>query len=273
MQDSLEYSSDAMEIKSLFYNKDYAVYVEGEDDVIFWENIFERCDKSVHVEDLNGINEVKKYISLLKNENPDFYIAIDRDYSDFTEEDYNHKRIITTYGHSIENTVYNINTIQRVIRQLSKKTENIEEELEKEIKRFENSVTPLLAFEIASLMFKKKIEILGKNCCKFLLNNNSVNLCNNKINTFIDSIRHFFSPGEVSEAFKKIKESKKRIWYFVRGHFLSNFVINLIKSFVKSISGKKVVLPHENLFALMIDYSDKAPDFPYLKEKINKTFI
>ena len=37
---SLEYSIDALDAKGLFYNKCLTVYVEGNDDVLFWDYLF-----------------------------------------------------------------------------------------------------------------------------------------------------------------------------------------------------------------------------------------
>lgn len=272
MEDSLEYSLDALEIKSSFYNKDFTVYVEGEDDVIFWENAFKTCDKKIHVEDLNGINEVKKIIKLITEKNAILYVAIDNDYNEFIEIPIQHDRIIVTYGHSIENTLYNKHTIQRIVRQFSRKTTNIDLELTNIIHQFEQAIMPLLVLEIANEIYKKNTSILGKNCSKFLVNNSSVKLCQKKIESFKESKVHIFSETELSLTLEMINDKNKPIWYLIRGHFLTNFIINVIKYFVKKISSKTIMLPNENIFPLFADHIDKADDFPLLDSKIKQVF-
>lgn len=270
--DSLEYSIDALEIKSLFFNKDFTVYVEGEDDVIFWENTFQRCGKSVYVEELNGSNEVLKKINLIVEKDADFYVAIDNDYRDFKSERIEHKRIIVTHGHSIENTLYNKATIQRIIRQFSRKTIDISNDLSKIIRKFEEAIIPLLMLEIANELYDKKESILGRNCSRFLENNSSVYLCRNKIEEFINSKKNIFTKEELNEVKKKIDVQKKSIWFLVRGHFLTNFVINIIKLFVKKISSKVLTLPTDNIFPLFVDYIYLADDFPLLEKRIAPLF-
>ena len=47
---TLVYSESALRVKAAFYNKKAMVYVEGTDDIIFWEQFF---DKNVYkVEDV-----------------------------------------------------------------------------------------------------------------------------------------------------------------------------------------------------------------------------
>ena len=49
---SLEYSQEAEEAKGLFYNKNLTVYVEGDDDVMFWTHLFELAEVDAHIEEV-----------------------------------------------------------------------------------------------------------------------------------------------------------------------------------------------------------------------------
>ncbi|WP_430614459.1 DUF4435 domain-containing protein [Flavobacterium sp. JP2137] len=256
--DSLEYSNDALEVIPSFYNCDFSIYVEGDDDVIFWEHIFRISNKNVHVEEVGGVKELEKYVSKILDDNVNIYVAKDNDYSDFLDINLTHERIFTTYGHSIENTFYNLSTIKSIIKKFSKVAgQNLpratEEEICLRIQEFENKIKPILIYEIANEVYQKGHSILGTNSCRFLKNKNSTELCDIKIDGFITGLTSHFSEEEVINVSNKIEQIGKTIWSMIRGHFLTNFVANLIKDSVKGLCGKKISLPLDVLYPLFID--------------------
>ncbi|MGV0996173.1 DUF4435 domain-containing protein [Empedobacter falsenii] len=146
--DNLEYSNDALEAIPEFYNSERIVYVEGEDDLIFWDNIFKISNKSYHVIEVGGIEELKKYIKKIVDEGVEIYVAKDNDYSDFENNVVYNDYIMTTFGHSIENTLYNINSIKSIIKNFSRipgnnLPQNIENEIDESINDFENIIKPM----------------------------------------------------------------------------------------------------------------------------------
>lgn len=102
----LEYSTEALEVKGLFYNKKITVYVEGKDDPLFWDNLFSLAEIEAHIEDVGGKNELEKYYDKIINEEATFLIATDNDNSEFMDDTINHPNIIRSYGYSIENSMY-----------------------------------------------------------------------------------------------------------------------------------------------------------------------
>lgn len=256
--DNLQYSNDALEVISDFYNCELTIYVEGEDDVIFWDNIFKLSDKQFHIEDAGGIEELKKYIKKIEEENVDIYVAKDNDYCDFFENQISNERIFSTYGHSIENTLYSINSIKNIIKNFSRLKgadlpEAIDIELNSIIEDFKQKIKPVLIYEIANDVYNKGVSVLGINTCKFLTSNNSVNLCETKINNFIEQNIAKFQVEEIELISAKLDENPKSIWNLVRGHFLTNFVANLIKKLVKKLSLKNINLPIDVIYPLFID--------------------
>ncbi|MCT3899504.1 DUF4435 domain-containing protein [Elizabethkingia anophelis] len=270
--DSLEYSNDALEVISHFYNCDDTIYVEGKDDVIFWKNIFSISNKKVHIEDVGGIEELKKYIDKIINENVEIYVAKDNDYCDFFDTTAVNERIYTTYGHSIENTLYNINTIKSIIKNFSRiQDDNLPVDVEKEINdiilNFETSIKQILIYEITNEIYQKGISVLGANTCKFLKNNQSIELCENKITNFIEEIKNNFQESELNSISEKLEQNDKPLWFIVRGHFLTNFVINIIKKMVNKLSDRRINLPIEVIYPLFIDKNniESSEDIQYYK--------
>ena len=60
MSNGLEYSNEALSSKGLFYNKTITVYVEGKDDPLFWDKLFDLAEISAHIEDVGGKEELEK---------------------------------------------------------------------------------------------------------------------------------------------------------------------------------------------------------------------
>jgi hypothetical protein len=46
---TLQYSENALDVKALFYNKKWMAYVEGADDIPFWDNIFSEISNDFKV--------------------------------------------------------------------------------------------------------------------------------------------------------------------------------------------------------------------------------
>jgi succinate dehydrogenase flavin-adding protein (antitoxin of CptAB toxin-antitoxin module) len=270
--DSLEYSSEALEVKAKFYNKDFTVFVEGIDDVLFWQNIFERTNKDPHIEDVGGVKELDKIIDKIINEGANLYVASDNDYSDFKDHVKIHQNIIRTFGYSIENSIYTIDLIENSIKNFSKKKVDLKKDIEKSISDFMNKIEEILIYEITNERFGKGVSVLGNNSLKFLKSNNSIECCDNKIKIFVEKIKDKFKEVEINEVKELLEKSEKEFWFIIRGHFLTNFVINLIKHFVKKICSVQISMSLDMLYALAIDFRnlDQTIDVIYIEDQINK---
>lgn len=118
--DDFYYSEDANDIMNLFYGVDVMVYVEGEDDVPFWEFIFNKLVKySVEVQEVGGSNELSKYIGDLDSGKLKGIIACDSDF-EVLKSNLSSSNVIRTYGYSIENSLICKSTILKVIKSIGK---------------------------------------------------------------------------------------------------------------------------------------------------------
>ncbi|MCK0123893.1 DUF4435 domain-containing protein [Gelidibacter sp. F2691] len=253
---SLEYSQEAEEAKGLFYNKNLTVYVEGDDDVMFWTHLFELAEVDAHIEEVGGDKEIAKKIKDILDNNASFIVACDSDHSDFMEVN-NHENIIRTYGYSIENSMYTPLNLQRAIRNLGKKPVAITNEIEKWAESFSNNLYDLLVYDIANHIFDKGIQVFGNNCHRFLKSGTSREVCNNQVNNYLKGIKSHFTHDEISQVKEQLEKSKKELWFHLKGHFITNGIINLIQHHVKEISGTKCNISHDSLYALTIDCTEK----------------
>ncbi|MEA5043778.1 MAG: DUF4435 domain-containing protein [Petrimonas sp.] len=250
----LEYSNDALAAKGLFYNKVITVYVEGKDDPLFWDNLFNLAEIEAHIEDVGGSEELKKHLSKIIDEDADFFIATDNDNSEFLKDTINHPNIIRSYGYSIENSMYYLpSPIEKTISNFCRKKLDLSEEFDNWINDFSQSVYDLIVYDIANNRFKKGISIFGDNCYRFLKGQNSFKICSIQTNQFINSIESNFSKEEIDEVKELINQSTKDLWFLIKGHFITHALINLIKHFIKKHSGTSKSMTPDFLYSITID--------------------
>lgn len=250
----LVYSIDALEAKGLFYNKTITVYVEGKDDPLFWDNLFGLAEIEAHIEDVGGSNELEKYIKNIVDSGAEFYVATDNDHNNFLEDITVHPNIIRTYGYSIENSMYySYHEIENTISKFCRKKVDISSDFNKWINDFSTSVRDLIILDIANHKFKKGICIFGDNCYKFLKNQKSYEICNQKTENFIASVKSNFSDEEIEIVENLINQTNKELWFHIKGHFITHAIINLIKKIVYKNSGITISLTPDFLYTLTID--------------------
>lgn len=272
--DDLDYSIDALEAKGLFYNKTITVYVEGKDDPLFWDNLFNLAEAEAHIEDVGGSQELEKYINNIIDSDAEFYVATDNDHSDFLENVTSHPNIIRTYGYSIENTMYfSYQEIENTISKFCRKKVDISSDFNNWINDFSNSVRDLIILDIANHKYQKGICIFGDNCYKFLKGQKSSEICEVKTEKFIESIKPNFSNEEIEDVEKLINQTNKELWFHIKGHFITHAILNLIKKLVRKYSGHSISLTPDFLYTLTIDCKENWEsriDIKTVVEKIVK---
>lgn len=256
--DSLEYSTGALEAKALFYNKKSILYVEGIDDPLFWHHFTNNLELDLHIEDVGGGGNIEKIINKIIEEDADIYVAIDRDYIDYFEEEdrkkYINDKILLTYGHSIENTLYNPLILNEVIKNYVKKPDLLEVENIIDIyNSFENNTKDLLIYDILSNKFESNVSVLGDSCMRHLKSNKSIELCSIKVNQYINSLELNYDESYLTNISSKIEESNLSIYQIIKGHFLTSLIINIIRHYVKQIRDKEITINSDNLYSLVID--------------------
>jgi hypothetical protein len=235
--DSLEYSIDALNAKGLFYNKELTVYVEGKDDILFWNYLFKLGDISAYIEDVGGNKEIDKYIEKILNQEATFIVACDNDHKPFLNTYEIHPQIKTTYGYSIENSMYSLSVINDMVCKLGRINVNVMEFIENWAEQFTVDVFDLLKYDIANHRFNKGVTIFGDNCSRFLNSPTSHLVNKNNVNEYLRAVEHMFSKEEIEEVELLISLSKKNHWLLIKGHFLTKAVVNVVKYLVRRSTG------------------------------------
>jgi len=268
MDSDLVYSADALSAKATFYNKDFSIFVEGKEDLIFWKNICEYANvKNFHIEDVGG-TPIKDYIKLIEIENAEFIVACDLNYNDFLGTVKKNNKIIYTYGHSIENTMYFlVERINLLLRTLTKTLHDFEEQISSAISDMIGALETLIIYDIANFIFDKSIPVLTNNCHKFL-SPKTFKLNQQKIQETIDFCRASISDEEFNLCRNKVIKSKKNPWFLIRGHFLASWILKLVRTIAERHSGFNLNLSYEALYSLFINCDKNQKDVLYLRRKM-----
>ena len=190
-----EYSVDALNTKPLFYGARFTIYVEGDDDVLFWNTIFSTIENcKFHIEPLGGSNELDEYINKIQSNELEAIAARDADYLAYTNKKVMHDRVVYTYGYSIENSLYTADSIHALTKLWCKDLGLKEDACLNWLNTFSNKIRTLLAIDILNAATGtgvfRSFAIIALNSWKA---RHHPNLCLNKIEVKINEIRNYFS--------------------------------------------------------------------------------
>jgi hypothetical protein len=252
----LQYSADALNVLDKFHGANFIVYVEGKDDIVFWSALFDKAGINGHyVTDAGGISELEKIMTKIVDEDARVIAACDSDYSMLLNNRPHHQRIVVTYGHSIENTMYCPYSIDLVIKKLSRTLYDQIDSFNLWLDQFCLDSRTLVIFDIARVRFSKSIKVISGQCSRFLKNSRSHQLDQNKISLYIGTIAVNFQQTELDYCQNLLDNSNIHIKFIIPGHFLTHGVINFIKRRVANLTTfKPPTLSPDLLYALTSDY-------------------
>lgn len=252
---TLVYSESALRVKAAFYNKKAMVYVEGTDDIIFWEQFFDK--KVYQVEDVGGCGNFKSYIQRLNSGENSFIVAGDLDYSPYMHSSCRSSLYITTYSHSIENIMYCPHNINHAVQRLARNSRiDSIKEIESFYNRFVSNVDKLLILDVANNIYDKGVKIFGNSCCKFLDQKNLPEIDPNKVSDFYNEKVKYFEVKEINhvKAILQAEQRPKRL--LIKGHFLSEAIRLWINKRVPAVSPKNPQLNNDALYAELVTCHD-----------------
>ncbi|WAI86932.1 hypothetical protein SC65A3_00382 [Psychrobacter sp. SC65A.3] len=275
MTDTLDYSPEALDIRNEFFEVDAVIYVEGVDDEKFWPEIFDLFSNKVFkFESVQGKPELLKVFEILKENNSRFLIATDSDYSIFFEESFDHPNVIKTYGHSIENTLIQKDSILQVSKLSSIKNKT---ELNSEYKIFASSidliVDELLTHEIyccennISSVIGKRFEKFSKARSGYVVDNKLVD----SFKTSCSLMEEEKYKKEVNSVVEKLKYTSLDI---VNGHLLISGLLRFIK-FNSNGFRSSLNISNDSLLIILLAtlkniFNSKHPHYSYYENEVKK---
>lgn len=248
----LAYSSDAENVLNRFYGVDTIVYVEGTDDVPFWEYIFELfADFSVEINDVGGLPEVEKYINKIEAGEIDAVVACDADFS-YSGQFSEHRNVLRSYGYSIENSMICHKTIKKVIRSIGRvPMKNIDDSnIADWFEALADSTKDLVIHDIANQIMNKGKSVAGDNCSRFMKSSKSPEICPIKIENHLADVDLKMTRRLENRIIKSIAESDRTEVDFLRGHFLFSASLKYVISEIRKF-GKNVAISNDSFFGAL----------------------
>jgi len=248
------FSDSALNVVPYFHDVKKMFYVEGKEDVEFWNILLDKfkygCE--VKVESVGGKPELKKRIKKLVSGDVDCLIGGDLDYLSFNEAYPVHDNLIYTYGHSIENTIYCPKVVCRsaiALGKLDRSAVNIKI-IEQWLGLFYTSIEELVKYDIANDIFQKGHEVMPENCARFI-DNKSNSICSKKLTNYIQKEK---LSEKLNSNLSSVKlHDGKYLNDFVRGHFLFSGILIFLKKFISTIKGKSnQPISNDGLYAVAL---------------------
>jgi hypothetical protein len=269
------YSSDAINVLDKFHGVKFIVYVEGPDDVAFWASLFDKSGiTGYYIDCAGGIKELEKIISQILYDNARTIAACDAHYSLLLDNLPKHDRIVISFGHSAENTMYCPHTLNRVIKKFTRDLVERTAFIDDWYNTFCMSAKVLIVYDLAQQKYDKGVQVHGRECSRFLKSHYSYKLDDVKIKSYIAEIKPLFSTKEIRESERLIDGSDFQIRHIINGHFLTNAIINLIKSFARHATGKRPVISVDNIYALACDgcilCTHQCPELSAYEERLTR---
>lgn len=230
------------------------VYVEGQDDLPFWNRVFSLFNlPSVEIKHSGGIQELKKIEDSVRNTAANVYIARDTEYEVILGLLTDHPKILRTLGHSIENSLYSPKNIARAIAMHSRTQEFDHNLVLQWIESFAKTFEKAIALDITNESLGAGHKVLGDNSCPYLNSNGKACSPNqHRLDELVTRIQAQLPVTKVSEIEASMGGLGLPLRYLIRGHFLTNAVINFIKTQVKSVCGKSPSLNPEGLYLILL---------------------
>ncbi|MBY5982770.1 DUF4435 domain-containing protein [Halomonas sp. DP5Y7-2] len=252
----LEYSVEARNTLSAFYRVERIVYVEGEDDIIFWEFLFEKlAGISVKAEEAGGKGKLESRMDEVRNGEANFFVAIDSDF-DWMNEDCSHPKIYSTFGYSMENSMITEESLQKLICRVAKVSRHqvSTEKCREWLFSIEDAVQSLVLADAANRHQDAGLSVVSDNCDRFLVSKKSSQLSAQKISSHIEGL-DIDIPQEFKNRFSfRMNTKGLRLIDVIRGHFLFSAAFRFVKEYVAELKSSASISQEMLFGGLMLAF-------------------
>jgi hypothetical protein len=254
----LEYSDEALNVRAAFFGQNRMLYVEGDDDVIFWESILSAFGKDGYkVESVGGVEELKKKIVKIANRDIDSAAARD---SDFNKLDLNYVAVpdvVVTYGHSIENTLITSPGLVHLARVYGRVPVGTISEVDFDdwMEGLESSFEDLIFYDAANQINGLGESVLSDNCTRFMTSQKSCTPCDARIGAEV--VRHADNlnlHAHMAATKAVFAATGNRALDFMRGHFLATAAMKKVNRVLAGNGASKSVNNDSFTSSLMLGF-------------------
>lgn len=256
---ALEYSNAALNVRAAFFGASKMLYVEGDDDVIFWEAVLRAFGKQgFKVEGVGGIEELKKKINKIRANEINSVAASDADFSKLSQSSVPIRNVMVTYGHSIENSLINPRSLHQIAKIYGRIPEGkiSEHELAEWLNDLEGHFIDLVLYDAANQIHGLGHAVLSNHCTQFMTGQQSSSPSANKI---AEAVRHHSSDtllhGHMVAVKAVFSATGNRGLDYMRGHFLANAAMKKVNRMIAGNGASKSVNKDSFTSSLMVGFS------------------
>ncbi|EPJ0398236.1 DUF4435 domain-containing protein [Providencia rettgeri] len=273
----IAYSTEAENILSLFFEADFIVYVEGIDDVCFWDLILnEFSDLKYEVIDVGGCHNLEPYIEKVLSNSIKDLVALDSDFNLITGNRYNNKKILYTCGYSIENTYITVDSIKKTIKNIGRFNSKtmFSLEIENWLESFIDSMECLIKLDIHNHLYQKGEVVISDSVHLFLSSKDEIipNIAKveERKQILLESL------GDINHTEIDNLTSTYPLSSLLKGHFLFSGVANYIRLSIKSF-GKKASIPDDSIYSNLLgnftsSFNEEHPEYLYYKDAVEQSY-
>lgn len=248
----LSYSNDALNVRGAFFGAKVIVYVEGDDDLLFWRKVFERAtDDSFEVESVGGSTTLDEYIEKIVAGDLDAIAARDADFLSVMGVAPSNPKIVYTHGYSIENSLYVESAIAQLVRSWAKSPRVTTDECKAWLRELATTISPLVHLDAANAIAAAGVGTVGDNCSRYMTGANSAMVCPKKIAAAVGEIQAKIPASALQQARASVGVEPSAVISNLRGHFLTSAVHRYIVKRSRDF-GRRVSISAESLYAAAI---------------------
>jgi hypothetical protein len=264
----LVYSTGALRALPSFHRQRRVIYVEGPDDVPFWQGVLGAAGlQSFVVKTAGGASAIDAYIHDIVAHDVPICAARDCDYLWAIGTMSYHPRVLYTLGYSVENSIYSPKNIARLVGVLTRDGRRREASVRSWLSHECGVIRLLTALDVAARADGAVVGTLSNNCCA-LLAAKAPKFSLSAIVSAVDNGRTNLTLGALATARDYLARWCRPLWMVPRGHFLTHLVYAYVRHSVLQVTGKAPKLSIEAMTAALMgtfgpDTADEG-DWTYL---------
>ena len=135
------------------------VYVEGDDDIPFWNYYFP--SDICQIECVGGCENLTEKIDNIERGLLKCIVACDADYSFYHDDVQEHKLVVRTESHSIECLLYCPYKLNYLLQKHSRRIVDFTPSIISKYQQFETDIEELVLYDITNDVYKKGMQILA----------------------------------------------------------------------------------------------------------------
>lgn len=247
----LEYSRGALDTLTLFHKRRWIVFVEGQDDVSFWREVFRIASEADAFFKVAGGKDAIERLQVAAVDGADIVVARDADWLHATGSALTHERVLHTVGYSIENTLCSTRAISEALELYGAANDDLSPQVESWMTQFETGIRELVVLDLAIHIADAGVSVPLANALRLLDARRRDHVSSAAVEREAKKLRSSVDHSVRAAAETKLLESRHRLWYHIRGHCVASAVLHFLSVRASRMRKRKVALSSDALFGIL----------------------